>query len=242
MKDSILITGASSDLGVSLIQRLDSKATIFALYHSNNVFKQQCFNDRHIIPLQCDLSNTHQIQAMIAHIQTIDIPNKIVHLASPRICNTHFGKLAWEDYKTHLSISLESIFHILQAFIPQLVRQKDKRDKKVVFMLSSCTMGVPPATLSHYVTAKYALLGLLKSLASEYKSKNIQFNAISPSMIETKFLSNINEKIIELNAYNHPLKRNATIDDVLPALLFLLGRESNYINGENLIISGGEVF
>ena len=242
MKDSILITGASSDVGVSLIQRLDSNATIFALYHTNNIFKQHSFNGKHIIPLQCDLSDTRQIQATIEHIKTIDIPNKIIHLASPRICNIHFGKLSWEDYKTHLNISLESIFHIIQAFIPQLVKQKEKRDKKVVFMLSSCTIGVPPATLSHYVTAKYALLGLLKSLASEYRSKNIQFNAISPSMIETKFLSNINEKIIELNAYNHPLKRNATIDDVLPALLFLLSKDSNYVNGENLIVSGGEVF
>ena len=74
-------------------------------------------------------------------------------------------------------------------------------------MLSSVTINLPPKALVHYTTIKYALLGLVKSLASEYGNKNIQINALSPSMIETKFLENINEKIIEINAHNHPLKR-----------------------------------
>lgn len=242
LKDTILITGASSDLGISLIKALDSKVTIFAHYHKNNIFTQSAFSDKCIIPLQCDLSDQNQIQNMLEHIQSVAIPNKIIHLAAHKICYTHFKNLSWKDYQTHLSVALESIFYILHAFVPQLAKEKSERDKKVIFMLSSCTKGIPPATLSNYVTTKYALLGFLKSLASEYRHKNIQFNAISPSMIETKFLSDIDEKIIALNAYNHPLKRNATPSDIIPMLLFLLNKDSKYMNGENLILSGGEVF
>ena len=86
------------------------------------------------------------------------------------------------------------------------------------------------------------MLGLVKSLASEYADKNIQINALSPSMIETKFLDNINEKLVELSAYNHPLKRNAKIDEITPIIKVLISKESNYINGVNIPITGGSVF
>ena len=109
-------------------------------------------------------------------------------------------------------------------------------------MLSSCVFGVPPKALSHYITIKYAMLGLVKSLASEYSDKNIQINGISPSMVETKFLDNINEKIIELSAYNHPLKRNASVEDITPIIKILISNESNYINSVNIPITGGSVF
>ena len=82
----------------------------------------------------------------------------------------------------------------------------------------------------------------MKALASEYADKNIQINAISPSMIETKFLSDINEKFVELNAYNHPLKRNATVSDIVPIIKLLISSESDYINGTNIPITGGSVF
>ena len=103
-------------------------------------------------------------------------------------------------------------------------------------------MNVPPKALTQYTTVKYALLGLVKSLASEYSNKNIQINSISPSMIETKFLNNINEKLVELGAYNHPLKRNAIVEDITPIIKMLISNESDYINGVNVPITGGSVF
>lgn len=111
---------------------------------------------------------------------------------------------------------------------------------KVVYgMLSSYTIGVPPKARSQYVTVKYALLGLMKALASEYASKRITINCLSPSMVNTKFLSDINERIIEFTAESHPLKRIAEVSDVIPSIMLLLSDDSNYINGINLPISGG---
>jgi len=127
----------------------------------------------------------------------------------------------------------------LNRFLPKL--SKEKRGK-VVLMLSSYVLGVPPKALSHYTTIKYAMLGLVKSLASEYSEKNIQINAISPSMVETKFLDNINEKLVELSSYNHPLKRNAIVEDITPIIKMLISNESDYINGVNIPITGGSVF
>ena len=127
----------------------------------------------------------------------------------------------------------------MNRFLPKMAKL---RKGKVIIILSSYVLGVPPKALTHYTTIKYALLGLVKSLASEYSDKNIQINAVSPSMIDTKFLDNINEKFVELNAYNHPLKRNATVDDIAPIIKMLISKESDYINGVNIPITGGSAF
>ena len=61
-------------------------------------------------------------------------------------------------------------------------------------------------------------------------------------MCETKFLDGINEKLIELNAYHNPLKRNAIVSDITPIIKMLISSESDYINGVNIPITGGSVF
>jgi 3-oxoacyl-[acyl-carrier protein] reductase len=111
-----------------------------------------------------------------------------------------------------------------------------------VIALSSVVINIPPKALAQYTTIKYAMLGLAKSLASEYSDKNIQINTVFPSMIETKYLDNINDKLVELCAYNHPHKRNALIDDTTLIINMLISKESDYINGVNIPITGGGTF
>ena len=127
-------------------------------------------------------------------------------------------------------------YRILNAYLPKLAKLKEGR---VVFMLSSATSGVPPMAMAHYVTAKYALLGLMKSLSSEYSSKGITVNAVSPSMIETEFLSQIPQQLVEITADKHPLGRNGLPADVVPAICFLLSQQASFITGVNLPITGG---
>jgi 3-oxoacyl-[acyl-carrier protein] reductase len=113
---------------------------------------------------------------------------------------------------------------------------------KIVFVLSSYTINVPPKALADYVTAKYSLLGLMKALASEYADKGVSINAVSPSMAETRFLSELPAKLVEMTADNHPQKRNARPDDIVPLIQFLLSKESSFITGANVPIAGGLVF
>ncbi|MFC2074209.1 SDR family NAD(P)-dependent oxidoreductase [Campylobacterota bacterium] len=242
MNNIILIIGASSDIGLNLIKHIDEEAIILAHYNSNEIGLKQLSSEikNKLIPLQANLSDQDQIEKMLDTIENEHgIPNKIVHLAAPKFENIRFKSLDWSDFQNDIDISLKSLILILTRFIPKLAKQKKG---KVVCMLSSVTMNVPPKALVEYTTIKYALLGLVKSLASEYADKNIQVNAISPSMVETKFLDNINEKFVELSAYNHPLKRNATVNDITPAIKMLLSKESDYINGVNIPITGGSIF
>ena len=241
-KDIILIIGASSDIGLNLIKNVSDEALIIAHYNSSNgkLLELSKTIKNELITLQSDLSKEVEINKLISTIEeNYGTPNKIIHLAATRVENIRFKDIEWNDFEKDINVSLKSAVLILSRFLPKL--SKEKRGK-VVLMLSSYVLGVPPKALSHYTTVKYAMLGLVKSLASEYSDKNIQINAISPSMVETKFLDNINEKFVELSAYNHPLKRNAIVEDITPIIKMLISNESNYINGVNIPITGGSIF
>jgi 3-oxoacyl-[acyl-carrier protein] reductase len=192
-----------------------------------------------LITLKANLESENELEELLAEIETnYGIPNKIVHLAASKIENIRFKDVTWGDFEKDITVSLKSIVIILSRFLPALA--KEKRGS-VVVMLSSYVAGVPPKALAHYTTIKYALLGLVKSLASEYGGNGIRINAVSPSMVNTKFLSNINEKLVEISAHNNPMKRNAMPSDIIPAINLLLGEDAGYINGVNLPITGGSV-
>ncbi len=190
--NNILITGASSDVGVALIEKVHSRYdTILAHYnHSYTQLErlQELYGEK-IILIQGDFGEGSSIKNMIDNIQSMSIhPNHIIHLAASKAQNKPFLRWNMDDYDLEYKIGVKSIIEILEAFLPNMVEQKNG---KIIFMLSSFVTGVPPKYQSPYIVSKYALLGLMKNLAAEYTEKGILVNAISPDMIETKF----NEKI-----------------------------------------------
>jgi len=193
-----------------------------------------------LVTIKSDLSKEDEINKLLDVIESdYGVPNKIVHLAANKVENIRFKDVSWSDFEKDINISFRSAVLILNRFLPKMAKLKKG---KVLIMLSSYVLGVPPKALSHYTSIKYAMLGLAKSLASEYADKNIQVNTVSPSMIETKFLDNINEIFVELSAYSHPLKRNAQVDDITPIIKMLISKESDYISGVNIPITGGSIF
>ncbi len=86
---------------------------------------------------------------------------------------------------------------------------------------------------------EYALLGLMKALSVEYADRGIMVNGISPSMMETKFLKDVPELIVQQAAMNSPFGRNLLVEEIVPAFEFLLSEGGDRITGQNIVISGG---
>jgi 3-oxoacyl-[acyl-carrier protein] reductase len=251
--DIILITGASSDIGRGLIRELMASRGDAAGFHGTMI--AHAFSGSNKLELlkseipalvesleivKADLSSEAELSSMIETIRTRHgFPNRIVHLAAAKLKLKRAGEFEWNALTSDLEIQVRSITAILKAFLPSM--SKSGRRCKVVFMLSSATLGSPPKHMMEYVVAKYALLGLLRSLAIEYADKAICFNGISPSMVDTQFLSNVPEKYIAMAAAAHPAKKNARVADVVPAIRFLLSPESDYISGANLPITAASV-
>jgi 3-oxoacyl-[acyl-carrier protein] reductase len=239
----ILIIGASSAIGCEIIRQIAEDSTvIIAHYNSGKQRLDELSREvkGQIVPIQADLESEEGIVALIEAVSSLcDSPGKIVFLAAPRLTMVRFKDLTWPDFKYSADMQLQTAVMLLGRFLPRMAKVEFGR---VVFMLSSVTLGVPPANMTHYVAAKYALLGMMKALASEYANRRITVNAVSPSMVETDFLRDIPGKIVELAAQQHPLKRNATPADIAPVVKMLLSDAAGYLTGANIPITGGTQF
>lgn len=201
MNKVLLITGASSNIGISLIQSVINECDMIVAhyYRENNELQKikECYPEK-IELLQADFGDAVSVRRMINQIKDKEIPvNQIIHLVSSKFEQNRFTKMNIEKFYDAMQISLYSILEITQEFVGGMSKNQYG---KIIFMLTSYVEHIPPRFLSTYVVSKYALLGLQKSLATEYASKGITVNAVSPEMIETNFLKDIPEYIIENSA------------------------------------------
>jgi 3-oxoacyl-[acyl-carrier protein] reductase len=247
----LLITGASSDIGIELIRQLtswgiwSSEGTILA--HTRSGEERLLALTREIPALagrlkvlRADFAVDADLVSMIEQIRAeFGFPSHLVHLAAPGLQLGKVADLNWASFLNDLKVQVGSLGALLRAFLPAMARANQRC--KVVVMLSSVTLASPPQFMTQYVTTKYALLGLFRAVAAEYADRPVCINAVSPSMTETRFLAAIPPKMIEVIAAASPTKRNATPADVVPPIRFLLSPESDYIHAANLPVTAGSV-
>ncbi|MCR5798939.1 MAG: SDR family oxidoreductase [Lachnospiraceae bacterium] len=191
-----------------------------------------------IIKKQVDLANPVSVKAMAEGLVAEGVcPTHILHLAAS---NYDFMKIKkWDGTKARkdMEVTYFSFAEICSAFLPLMSKAGYG---KVVAVLSSVTLGVPPKFMSHYTACKYALLGYLKGAAAEYAGKGININGISPGMMDTKFLSAVDERILEMTKENSHMQRLCEVGETVAAIEFLMSDAASYMNGANLNLSGGE--
>jgi 3-oxoacyl-[acyl-carrier protein] reductase len=90
-----------------------------------------------------------------------------------------------------------------------------------------------------YAATKAALLGITKSIAREYASRNVTVNAIAPGFIETDMTHGMNDAMKEYVLKNIPLGRVGTAKEVASACLYLASDEAAYVTGQVLRVNGG---
>lgn len=245
MQNVYLITGASSDVGCALIRRLadhDSQALIVAQGAGDlNRLAELCreFPGR-IRTYDVDLTDENALNAFIADVQaSCPAPTHLVHLPALRVINTKFKKFDEERFELDLSVQVRSAVKLCKTFVPLMAKAKRGR---VLFMLTSYLIGVPPKNTAAYIMTKSALGGLAKSLAADYAPFGVTVNCVAPSMMETRFLADTSDLIVQASAEANPMGRNARVEDVVPAMEFLLGDEAGFITGVTLPITGGSAF
>jgi NAD(P)-dependent dehydrogenase (short-subunit alcohol dehydrogenase family) len=108
------------------------------------------------------------------------------------------------------------------------------------------------AYISAYVASKHAVIGLTRSLALEFATKNITVNAVCPGYTDTDIvrdaIANIVRKtgrseaeaLASLVATN-PQRRLITPEEVAHTVLWLCGPGAESITGQSIVVAGGEV-
>ena len=108
------------------------------------------------------------------------------------------------------------------------------------------------AYISAYATSKHAVIGLTRSLALEYATRNITVNAVCPGYTDTDIvrqaIGNImaktgrseSEAMAALTATN-PQRRLIAPAEVSHTVLWLCRPGTESVTGQSLVIAGGEV-
>jgi len=239
-----LLLGASSELCLTFMEQHEWQ-------ENDEIITQYCRSRDKLEQLQktipakmelwqADFSDETSTAAFAEKLkQNKIVPTHILHVPAVPIENMRFTEIDWSDTEKQLNVQCRSLWMVLQAVIKGMAKAKQG---KVLLGLSSYSLGVPPKFLAGYVTAKYALMGMGKALASEYAPKGIQINMISPSMMETKFLANVYGGVVEQTAAANPLKRNARPEDVAGLIEYLFSDSNTFVTGVNLPVTGGEIF
>ncbi len=243
MPNTYLITGASSDVGLLLISRLLSHGG-----PDDKVIAQGCGDLAGMAALattykgrlstyDVDLTDTDARELFLHSVEQLSgCPTHFIHLPALRVVNAKFKNFDEDRFALDMQVQAFSAAAICKRFLPQMAKRKQGR---VLFMLTSYLLGIPPKNTAAYIMAKEALHGLAKSLAADYAAFGITVNCVAPSMMETKFLADTPRLIVEAAAEANPMGRNATPADVVPAMEFLLGEEASFITGVVLPITGG---
>jgi NAD(P)-dependent dehydrogenase (short-subunit alcohol dehydrogenase family) len=96
-----------------------------------------------------------------------------------------------------------------------------------------------------YVAAKHALLGIARSIALDFASRNVRANCVCPGAIDTPMLrqtahlTGSPEKMLEAIGRMHALGRIGRPEEVANAIAFLASDEASFITGTSLIVDGG---
>src|ERR1700742_1534144 len=156
--ETILITGASSDLATELarsIAKAGSAVQILAHFHQGQERMEQMQRELgdSFKPIQADLSKSEGIEQLIAQVRShAEFPNKIVHFAGLKLRMERFHQTDMEHFDSDFQVQVRAAMQLLQAFLPAMARVA--QHTKVVLVLSSVTVGVPAKFMSAYTEVK----------------------------------------------------------------------------------------
>ena len=234
MTRTVLITGATSSFGQELITRLPSDAKIIA--QSRQSLPSKFSKDPRIINVISDLSKSDFLNDFESQIDFSQV-DEFAHFAAAPMRMQNFSATKSEqllvDYQTNF-LSVVSLLTRVAA-----TRKQNQRQIRVVLMLTDMLRS-PKKGETSYITSKFALLGLIKSLSAEYSGNDLRINAVSPSLVETKYVEHFPEFLRKDISNKHPMKRHCTVAEVIDSVEFLLSPQSSFINGQNIYINGGE--
>jgi NAD(P)-dependent dehydrogenase (short-subunit alcohol dehydrogenase family) len=199
-------------------------------------------------PVTADVTNGEQVasafQAARAHFGPVHILiNNAGQAGSVKFTET--DEAFWQRI---IGVNVTGTYLCTRQAIPDMLAENYGR----IVNVASIAGLRGAAYLSAYVTSKHAVIGFTRSLALEYAARNITVNAVCPGYVDTDMvkdaISNIRQKtgrseseaLAALVATN-PQRRLIEPQEVAHAVLWLCTPGAGSVNGQSLILSGGEV-
>jgi len=243
----ILITGACGLIASKLIDALDQRGATLILADLNESKLKEikknliCPKSSYLVLNLCDVASHLKIFEFIK--KSYPKLDCAIHLAYPRSTawGTPFGKLTHTFLQEDLNNQLALPILLSQSILNFFEKQKFGNLIHV-----SSIQGVSSPKFEHYTgtnmvspieytAVKTALIAITKYLAKLYKGKNIRINCISPGGV----LGGQPNEFLEKYRSSCCNKGMLDPEDLVGAFLFLISDDSQFINGQNIVVDDG---
>lgn len=139
------------------------------------------------------------------------------------------------DWNEVLNTNLTGAFLLTQAVLQPMMKARWGR----VINITSVVGEMGQAGQANYAASKAGIIGLTKSLAREFASRNITVNAVAPGFIQTAMTDVLTDDQKNAMLKVVPLGRAGVDTDIASAVRFLASDEASYITGHTLDVNGG---
>ena len=246
LKDKVvIITGAGSGIGAAAAKLLGERnATVVVsdinLSNAEKVAAEIIKNGGIASAIKTDVTKFEEVEALIAQtVSKYDRVDVIVNNAG--IGGKHQLKTAehtHDDWHNVIAVNQTGVFYCMQAALKQMVKQGHGT---IVNVASLAGLKASGNNLS-YSASKFAVVGMTKSAALEYGSKNIRINAVCPGYTHSALLDQlltVRPDMGDLLKRLIPMKRFGEANEIAEGICFLASDNSKFMTGQTLTLDGG---
>lgn len=234
-----IVTGGASGIGLATVKAFAEKGAKVVLADFNEQtgkakeeeLKAAGFE---VLFVQVDAGNEESVKNLVAKtVETFGKLDIIVNNAGIGALG-EMHELTYEDYHRVIRVNQDGVFFGTKYAVQEFL----KTGGGVVLNTSSILGLVAEGGAYPYVASKHAVVGMTKSSAVQYASRNIRVNAVSPGYIESGMVNKeaLGEFYEGLVA-RHPIGRLGDPSEIAHAFVFLA--ENDFVTGAVIAVDGG---
>jgi len=239
-----IITGASQGIGACIAKRLaqDGFDVVINHYPSDGdkekalAVAEECraFGVRAEC-LAADVSKFDQCEAMVKKVKedfgTIDALVNNAGITKDKL----LARMGEEDYDAVIAVNQKSVYNMTKHVTAVMMKQRSGR---IVNVASVAGLYGNPGQMN-YSASKAAIIGMTKTVAKEFGSRNITCNAVAPGLIRTPMTDVLSDEIKAKMIEAVALRRYGEPEEIASVVSFLLSDNASYVTGQVIEISGG---
>ncbi|MBN4075893.1 MAG: dehydrogenase [SAR86 cluster bacterium] len=235
-----VVTGGSSGIGQAIVTRLVSdgaKVAIADISESEETLEEVANMGGEAFSVKCDISDATEVASFFTEVeQRYGEASILVHCAAHQFVKS-FEDITLAEWEKTQAVNQGSMFHLLKGVLPGMKRSNWGR----VIVIASSTFFMGGHQMSHYVTSKGALIGLVRGLSGELGDSGITINAVAPGLTKTKkAMADLPEELFQEMAQQQSIKRSGTPEDQSGVVSFMASEDAAFITGQTILVDGGQ--
>lgn len=240
-----IVTGAGSGIGAAIAERLAHDGARVMMNDINEASLKSVrehlissgVSEDHIAYQVGDVSLETDMKTLFdSTIDTFGDFSLVVNNAGI-LQQKAFVDLSYDDWDKMIAVHLRGCFLGCHFAVPHML----KRGDGIIINTASQLGQIGAADLTHYATAKAAIIGLTKSLAREFGQSGIRINAIAPGPINTDLVLGLSKDWRDAKAAQLPLGHFGEPSDVAATVAFLASDDARIYVGQTLGPNSGDV-